>query len=276
MNIEAILDHYICNGEVLSTENLREFSKITAPSIYEVIKVIDGIPLYEEEHLNRMRKSAELLGYEIHKSNNDISKDIRNLIKINEVTNLNIKIVCSNLDKKEQTLLVYFIESFYPSTIQYQYGIHTILFYSQRDNPNVKIVNADLRAKANLKIKEEGAYEALLIDKHGYITEGSRSNIFLVKKDKVYTAPAGEVLLGITRKKILKACEDLSFDIVEQHVHIDQLGEFEGVFMTGTSVGVLPIATIDNRSYDSADNEIVKSIRKAYLQNVECYLDSIK
>lgn len=276
MNVEAILDYYICNGEVLSIENLRDFNKITSPSIYEVIRVIDGIPLYEEEHLDRMRKSTELSGYDIYKSNSDISKDIRNLIEMNQACKLNIKIVISDIDKAEQNLLIYFVKSSYPALSQYQHGVHSIQFHSYRENPNIKIVNVDLRAKANMRIKEKGAYEALLVNEDGYITEGSRSNIFFVNKDKVYTAPPGEVLLGITRKKILKACEDLSFDIIEEHVHIDQLGEFEGVFMSGTSVGVLPIATIDERSYSSADNKIIKDIKKAYLKNVEEYLSSIK
>lgn len=273
MNVEAILDYYICDGEVLSTENLNDFNKITSPSIYEVIRVIDGIPLYEEEHLDRMRKSAELLGFKIHKSNSDISKDIRKLIEINKTFNLNVKIVISNIDQKEQTLLLYFVKSSYPSKSQYQHGVHSILFHSHRENPNIKIVNVDLRAKANMMIKEEGAYEALLVNEHGYITEGSRSNLFFVSKDKVYTAPPGEVLLGITRKKILEACKDLKIDIIEEHVHIDQLDEFEGVFMSGTSVGVLPLATIDERSYSSANHKTIKDIGKAYLTNVEEYLN---
>ncbi len=276
MKAEAILDYYICNGKVLSTENLNGFNKISFSSIYEVIRIIDGIPLYKNDHINRMRKSAELLGYKINKSNSEISKEIYNLIEINKGYNLNIKIVSSNPDNQEQILLVYFVKSFYPSVENYGNGVDTILFHSYRENPHVKIVNADIRVKVNIKIKEEKVFEALLVNENGYITEGSRSNIFFVNKEKIYTAPSGKVLLGITRKKILQVCKDLSFDIIEEHVHIDQLDNFDGVFMSGTSVGILPIATIGDKRYNSSHNIIINDIQKAYLKNVEEYLNSMK
>lgn len=273
MKIEAILEYYIYNGNLVSTKNFEKFDKTTDPSIYEVIRVIDEVPLFEEEHIERMQKSARLLGYSIDKSYNDISNEIKELIRVNDCKNSNIKLVCSNLDKEQQTFLVYFIKSRYPKKDHYLNGIHTLLFYSERENPNIKIMNADLRKKANEKIKAEGAYEALLVNEDGYITEGSRSNIFFTKGNEIYTAPPGEVLVGITRNKILDACTNLGVNIVEEHVHVDKLGEFDGVFMTGTSVGGLPISTINNKKYDSVNNKLILKIRDIYDQVVRNYLN---
>ncbi|WP_034429879.1 aminotransferase class IV [Caldisalinibacter kiritimatiensis] len=273
MKNEAILDYYILNGDVYSTDNMDIFNQIGFPSIYEVIRVIDGIPLYFEDHIYRMRKSAELLGYEIFKSNEEIINQISRLIKVNNSPNLNIKLLCSNLTEKNQIILVYFIESHYPTKQMYNRGIHTILFNSERKNPNAKVVNTSFREKVNEKIKAEKAYEAILVNSAGYITEGSRSNIFFVKDNSVYTAPAGDVLLGVTRKRIVALCKNVGINVVEKNVHVDNLDEIDGLFMTGTSVNVLPITTIDNKKYDSVNNEIIKRIGEEYLQDVRGYIN---
>ncbi len=272
---EAILDYYILNG-VLYPNNKCEVDKITAPSIYEVIRIIDGVPLFKEEHLERMRKSAKLLGYQMIKTDREISDEINRLIRANKCLNLNIKLICSNLDEDNQTFLMYFIESHYPQKMIYENGINTILFNSERKNPNVKLRNVDLRSMINSELKREDAYEALLVNENENITEGSRSNIFFVKDDKVYTAPSGEVLLGVTRNKILNACESLAIKVFEDHIHINQLDEFDGAFMTGTSVDVLPITTIDNSRFDSVNNNIIINISKEYLKYVKEYIEARK
>jgi len=165
--------------------------------------------------------------------------------------------------------LIYFIKSKYPEKKVYEKGIHTILFHSERENPNAKIINATLRNKVNDKIKKESAFEALLVNENNFITEGSRSNIFFVKKDKVYTAPAGEVLIGVTRSKVVQICKELNIEVVEEHVSVEELDNMDGAFMTGTSVSVLPITTIDDRKYNSIDNKIIKTISNEYKKDME-------
>ncbi|WP_243414742.1 aminotransferase class IV [Sporosalibacterium faouarense] len=275
MNNEAILDYYICNGELLSTSQ-DIFNNVTVPSIYEVIRIKDGIPIFQEEHLNRMRHSAKLLGYSINKDNSEILNEINRLIQANNCENLNIKLVYSNINKDESIFLIYFIHSNYPEDYIYRKGIHTILYYSERENPNVKVVNADLRQKVNLRIKEEKAYEAILVNEDGFMTEGSRSNIFFVQENKIYTAPSGDVLLGITRSEILQICKDINIDVIEENVHVDRLREFNGVFMTGTSVGVLPVSTINDIRYPSVSNKVIEAVSREYIIKIKKYISSRK
>ena len=65
MEREAVIDYYIANGKVESTGNMDIFDQISKAAVYEVIKIIDGIPLYFNEHLNRMKNSLKGLGKEI-------------------------------------------------------------------------------------------------------------------------------------------------------------------------------------------------------------------
>lgn len=275
MKVEAIEKFYLVNGELKSTGDLKIFNKINKP-IYEVIRIIDGVPLFLEEHLERMRESASLLDYKINKTNSEIKKDIKRLILENQIKNLNVKLICTDVEGMGQVFLSCFIKSFYPPEEYYKKGVHTTLFHYERQNPNVKVQISAFNMEVAKRLKEKKVFEALLVSKAGYILEGSRSNIFFVKGDKLYTAPKEAVLLGITRKHIFQVCEELGIKIIEENIHVGDLDKLDGAFMTGTSVNVLPISTIDHIYLDSVNNKMVKEINNAYVNKVMKYIKSKK
>lgn len=275
MKAEAIEKFYLVNGELKSTGDLKIFNKINKP-IYEVIRIIDGVPLFLEEHLERMRESASLVDYKINKTNSEIKKDIKRLILKNQIKNLNVKLICTDVEGMGQVFLSCFIKSFYPPEEYYKKGVHTTLFHYERQNPNVKVQISAFNMEVAKRLKEKKVFEALLVSKAGYILEGSRSNIFFVKGDKLYTAPKEAVLLGITRKHIFQVCEELGIKIIEENIHVGDLDKLDGAFMTGTSVNVLPISTIDHIYLDSVNNKMVKEINNAYVNKVMKYIKSKK
>lgn len=273
MKNEAIRDYIVMNGEIIANGETNVFEDINKPPIYEVMRVIKGIPLFLEEHLERMRKSSAIVGYTIYRTDDEIKEDIKKLINKNNVKNLNIKLLCTEIQGRGQVFLAYFIKSYYPEPRVYMEGIHTILYHFERENPNAKILNVSFKEDVNRKIEENNAFEALLVNKDGYITEGSRSNIFFVKDEVLYTAPKGDVLLGVTRNHIMEVCKKLGLKVIEENIHIEDLSKIKGAFMTGTSVNVLPIRSIDEKKYDSVDNEIIKAVSNGYLKEMEEYLE---
>lgn len=274
MKPEAIEKYYMVNGSLTSTDNLNIFYSIEKPPIYEVIRVIDGIPLFLEDHLERMRKSGELVGVNINRLGKDIEKDLMKLIEANGIKNLNVKLLCADIEGKGQVFLAYFIKSFYPPDEYYRDGIHTILFHHERENPNAKVLKSSFKEEVANKLEENNAFEALLVNKDGYITEGSRSNMFFVKEKKIYTAPKGAVLLGITRQHIMEVCKELNIEVVEENIHVDDLQTLNGAFMSGTSVNVLPISTIDNIKLDSVNNHIIRKVANGYENKMKEYIKS--
>ncbi|WP_051003957.1 aminotransferase class IV [Gottschalkia acidurici] len=272
MNNDAMLKKYIYNGNVYDTSQNEGFNKTDTLSIYEVIRVKNGVILFKEEHLNRMEKSAEMLGYKMKKSKEEITEEIIKLVNINEAINNNIKLVCSNLDSENQNFLTYFTKSSYNIEDVPKIGASTIVYRTKRDNPNIKIINAKQREEINKSLKENNAFEALLENEEGYITEGSRSNMLFVKGDKVYTAPAKDVLIGITRSKIMNICKELRIDVIEKNIHISEIKDLDGVFMSTTPIGVLPIVTIDDIKFDSMNNKTIINIMNGYESLVEDYI----
>ncbi|WP_255547784.1 aminotransferase class IV [Crassaminicella indica] len=276
MKSEAFLDYYIYNGKVYDSKNMEGFEAIGSPVIYEVIRIIEGVPLFLEEHLERMRKSALLLGLHIQKEDKTVTDEINKLIVMNKCKNINVKLLCSRVNETKQDFLVYFIKSYYPEREVYERGIHTILYYSERENPNAKVLNISFRENINKKIKENNAFEALLVNEEGIITEGSRSNMFFVKGGEVFTAPAKDVLLGVTRNRIMKVCKALNIPVIEKAISVKDIICLDGAFMSGTSVNVLPISSIGKIQLDSVYNRVIDKIAKGYIQQMKSYIQAKK
>lgn len=269
---EVAKDYFLHNGGVFPSKEFNIEKTIVYPSVYEVIRVMDGVPLFFEEHINRLGSSIELLGYKQPYDNETIEEHILKLLEINKCYNYNVKIIINALDSEKPNLFVYYVVSSYPEAELYKKGAHTILYEAERDNPNVKVIAATFRDRVNESIKNADAYEALLVNNRGEITEGSRSNVFFVKDDTFYTAPAEDVLVGITRKRIIQLCLKLGYKVMEEPISVGFLENIDGLFLTGTSPKVLPIATIDDRKYNSNENNAIKAVRDAYDKLISDYI----
>ncbi len=274
MKAEVIKDFYVVNGDLISSNDLTLFEGISKPPIYEIIRIIDGVPIYLEDHLNRMYESAKLTGIDLI-SEGDIKSYIKETILNNKLQKGNIKLLCGESDGKNY-FSVFCVESFYPPKEYYENGIKTILYKYERDNPNAKVLHTSFKEDVAKTMKENGAFEALLVRNDGYIPEGSRSNIFFVKGEKLYTAPKEEILLGITRKHLFKIAEKLGITIIEESIHVDDLKKIEGAFMTGTSVNILPISEIDDIKLNSVNNKIIKTLNQAYDNMIIEYIEKNK
>ena len=97
-----------------------------------------------------------------------------------------------------------------------------------------------------LEAIEDGYAEAIALDVHGYVSEGSGENLFLVKKGEILTPPAHcSILMGITRDSIFKLAEDLGYRVREAIIPREMLYLADEVFFSGTAVEVTPVTSVD-------------------------------
>ena len=271
--ISEIEEKYmVINGRIIPVPDAGGILAGSSRTIYEVIKVVSGIPLFLEKHMERLEASARLINYSVTNISNNILKSITELIKANDSPEKNIKIIVYNMENTVPDFMAYFIRSSYPTPEQYETGVHGILLEEERSNPNAKVVNSGYKERVAAALAEAKAYEALLVNREGEITEGSRSNIFFVRNGKVLTAPKGNVLIGITRVYVFELCKNLGIEIIEEPISVSMLGEMDGVFMTGTSPKILPISTIGDMSFNSSKNPVIKALIKSYNDVVEKYI----
>ena len=273
MSSEIIESYVISNGKIVPASEVGTLSAGSTKTIYEVIRVLSGVPLFLKRHLERLEASAKLIGCTVGSIADNVESSIHKLIKANDSPNKNIKIIVYNLENISPDYMAYFIQSNYPTADEYQKGVPAILFNEERSNPNAKVVNLSFKEKVADALSNAKAYEALLVNRENQFTEGSRSNVFFVKNGIVYTAPKGSVLIGITRVCVFELCEKLAIEIVEEPINASMLREMDGVFMTGTSPKLLPISAIDDMHFDSADNQVIKALMKGYDEMLQDYIE---
>lgn len=258
--------YFVLNGELKSL-------KLYIPGqndggIYEVLRVVNGIPLFLEDHLERFFHSAELAGRSIAFSELQIKQFVGELIDKNKVTTGNILVSCKT------NLETFFTPHFYPTAEMYRDGVNCGILKAERDNPHAKVYQTTVRHRADQLLAEKRFYEVLLVDHLGKVTEGSRSNVFFVADDKLVTSPANKVLLGITRHKTFQMARELNIQVNEREVNLSELQSFNAAFITGTSPKILPIQKIDAFKFD-VKNEIVRQLIKRYDELIESYLSEV-
>jgi branched-chain amino acid aminotransferase len=264
---ECFGNKFILNGELQPTDHFDNSMVYEGDSVYEVIRMIKGIPVFFHDHMERLSGSVAFQGKGMLADFPALRKAITTLTRSEKKKETNLKIVF-NYNNGENTYLVYYIEPIYPTTVQYREGVKGILFHAERKNTESKVINHKLRSAIYHRLILEGAYEALLVNEKNLITEGSRSNIFFLQGEILVTAPDNLVLNGITRKHILEICNQNDVKVELRCVSIDDISEYDSVFMTGTSPMVLPFCHIDDKSFN-VELPLMQRLREQYMAKAE-------
>jgi branched-chain amino acid aminotransferase len=259
--------NFILNGE-LRPAGLFDISFVyEGDSVYEVIRMVNGSPLFFSDHMERLASSIKFQSKELLADVTALKKDILKLTASDKKMESNLKIVF-NYKNGLANYLVYYTEPNYPTDEQYRKGIKGILFFARRKDPESKVINNELRSSINYKLVQEGAYEALLVNENNLITEGSRSNIFFLNNGTLVTAPDNLILSGITRKHILEICKEKGINVEFACINADNYSENDAVFMTGTSPMVLPFFCINDKFFD-VRQPLIENLRKLYILKAE-------
>jgi len=132
---------------------------------------------------------------------------------------------------------------------------------------------------AKWKARRAGYDEVLLIDEDGFVAEGPTTNIFIVDANgSIRTPPEEHVLLGVTRSSVLEMAKRDGFDVREEKIHPEELFEASEVFLTGTTAGVWPVESIDDRKVGaSAPGPVARQLQAHFKKIVagedDDYLD---
>jgi len=119
---------------------------------------------------------------------------------------------------------------------------------------DIKTVQLLANSLAKQKAVESDAYDAIFVTKEGVARETTISNLFIVKGGIVMTHPANHhILNGITRVMTIDCCREINLPIEEQTFTVKEMFAADEVFLTGTTIEVLPVVTIDEQTI--ADGE---------------------
>ena len=129
---------------------------------------------------------------------------------------------------------------------------------------------------AKQEAKASGFDEAIMLDVHGYVCEGSGENVFLVKNGRVTTPPlSASILAGLTRATVLALAEEEGMPVVEAPITRDELLLADEVFLTGTAAEVTPVREVDHRRIgDGHRGPITERLQQRFFEIVKGRDDS--
>jgi len=257
---------YWSNGKLVDQEFIEGEDPTLVPMVYEVFRVFKHKPLFLAEHMERLFRSIDLLGFGKPYSRQEIESFLNELWDTEPQRIGNIKLRLSWWPTP--LLEIGYIPHHYPTPADQTEGVVVSTFHAVRTTPNIKFWNAALRARTNKEIEDTGVYEVLLVDEQGNITEGGRSNLFYVRKGVLYTAPLVSVLPGVTRQKTIDLSKVLNIRLVEQYLPEKNAGDVDEMFTSGTSAGICPIAVVNGTRLPK-DKPVTMRLQKAYDQLVE-------
>lgn len=224
--------------------------------VYEVIRFYDGKPFMLQEHLERLIRSAEAIKLPMEKTLDDYRDLILTGVEKSQLDNCNVYIqitrgiaLRNHLFPNVSVSISMTIRQAKPLSQELRAkGIEVITHPDERwANCYIKSLNLLPNILAKQTAYEQGCYEAILI-KDGYITEGTSSNVFIVKDGGIITTSlTKQILPGITRIAVEKIAEELHIPFTEMEYTIEQLMEADEVFITSTTSEVLPAVKVDGK-----------------------------
>ena len=150
--------------------------------------------------------------------------------------------------------------------------------FQQYDNPlysNNKIIGTYVNSiMAVNDAISKGAEEAILLDKNGYISEGSGENLFIVKNSTLITPTTDYCLNGITRQSVISIAKNLNYSVEERNLTFDELLDADEAFYSGTAVEITPITSVDGTTIGSGVIGPVTEILQNKYSEIVCGQDT--
>jgi branched-chain amino acid aminotransferase len=119
---------------------------------------------------------------------------------------------------------------------------------------------------AKIEAEKSGYEEAILLDDHGRVCEGTGENVFVVKDGVIVTpGQTASILDGINRKSAIQIARDLGFEVVERDIARAELYLADEVYLTGTAAELVPVREVDDHAVgDGAPGEVTRAVQEAF------------
>jgi len=256
------LNKFSVNGKILpikkATISVLNIEYQYGFGVYETIRVNNNTPFFLKQHIDRLINSAKIVGIEHNFSEQNFKEYTEKLVKKLNAGTYNFKLLLVGGAKKEDCLFYIFPSSpFFPDRDLIKNGVSAITSNFERVFPTAKTLNMLQSYLAYKKAKQNSCYDSLMVDRNEHIREGTRANFFAVKDNVIYKAPKETILDGVTQRVVLSIASKNGYQIQEKDIKKEDLKNFDGFFLTATSIKVMPISQIDGTIYS-----IPESIRK--------------
>jgi branched-chain amino acid aminotransferase len=245
---------------------------VTTHALHYGSSVFEGIRAYATQegpaifclgaHVQRLFNSSKVYRMEIPYAQEEISQAIAETVKVNEHGSCYIRPLVFrgagalgvNPQSSPVEVVIFTLEwGRYLGPEAIEQGVDVGVSSWRRMAPGTFPANAKIGGQyinsqfINMEAKEHGYTEGIALDAHGFVSEGSGENLFMVEDGTIFTPPlASSILKGITRRCVFTLAADLGYEVREELIPREALYTADEVFFTGTAAEITPIRSIDH------------------------------
>ncbi|MDB2389602.1 D-amino acid aminotransferase [Alphaproteobacteria bacterium] len=269
------------NGEFVAEKNAKlsifDRGLLFADAVYEGFGVLDSQIVDFEYHIHRLERSCGELAMASPMDKDELFVMLMRLITENDLAE---GFLYLHVTRGEGDRSFFYNDGYKPNIFAFTQGAK---FVADDPAPAVKVLTTpDLRwvrrdikttnllaqVMAKQAAHEAGAYEAVMIDDEGFVTEAGSSSFFFIKDQTLVVRPvSNEILHGITRQTMLRVADEQGIKVDERIYKLDEALQADEAFLTAASIYVLPISHIDDTKVgDGTAGAFTKALRAGFLK----------
>ncbi|PTY80074.1 D-amino-acid transaminase [Heyndrickxia sporothermodurans] len=277
------MENIIFNGEIIERSkvniDIEDRGYQFGDGVYEVIRVYSGKLFTKEEHINRLYESAEKISIQIPYEKLELIQTLEELVQVNQLDTgiIYLQLTRGSFPRQHgfpksdvpPVYVAYTREMPIPK-VSMDEGVKGLLIEDIRWlRCDIKSLNLLGNILAKQKAAESGCFEAIQ-HRGEEVTEGSSSNVFIVKDNCLITRPVSNLILnGITRQVIIKLCQENGISFKEEIFTIDDLLEADEVFISSTTSEVMPIIQVNEKVISTGKpGKITRKLQQLFQQKI--------
>ena len=256
---------------------LNDLGIVRGYGVFDLLRTYGKTPFRLRDHIHRLESSASQIGLGLPWSTEELEDVVLQTYARNDIPDASIRIVVTGgpstnfMTPQGNPSLMVMVHPVapYPASY-YSQGSKAVSTLIERTMATVKSLNYIGAIMAMNDAEKTGAVEAIYLDAHDRLTEGTRANLFVVRGERLITPREG-VLKGITRQVVMEIATN-DFEVVEHPIHYHELSLIDEAFLTSTTKEILPVVQIDEHVIGTGKpgpkTQRIIELFNAYVQSV--------
>ncbi|MGM0807329.1 MAG: aminodeoxychorismate lyase [Bacillota bacterium] len=252
---------------------------------FETFRTYDGFPFLIQEHLNRLSEALDELNINLVLDADTVIEMVNTLLSKNKMNDayfrLNVSAGVGDIglqtDSYEEPVVILYTKPLVETSSVSEKEL--VLLKTRRNTPEGEkrlkshhYLNSILGKRELSNMNQEGIF----LTQEGYISEGTVSNLFWYKDNKLYTPHTSTgILEGITRNWVMHASKRLNIPLETGNYTIETLTEADEVFLTNSIQELVPVSHFQDKTFLGAEGEVYQKFRELYMKHTKKQYRSI-
>lgn len=264
---------------------------LVGDGIWEALRLHHGVLVFLEDHFERLWQAAATVGMQFPFTRKELEAEVWKVLKLNNMyDDVHVRIMITRGIKKTPSQdprltisgpnVVIVPEFKKASTESREKGITLFTSTIRRGSPDYLDPRLNCHSKlhevqALVQAIEAGADEALMLDINGFVSTCNATNFFIIKNDEVWTSTGEYCMNGITRAKVIEACEKNNIVCKQKNFSLFDVYGADEAFVTGTFGGLTPVTKIDGRTIGQKTyGDFTRKLSNLYNNLIEDYVNN--